>query len=129
MYVFMNTFRTRILVALLLITPAGFATKFYRGPFSAWVADSLSGVFYEVFWCLAASFFFMRTGGKKTAIWVFAVTCILEIFQLWHPPFLETIRSTFIGRALIGTSFSWLDFLHYALGSLAGWWLLERLKN
>jgi hypothetical protein len=50
--------------------------------------------------------------------------------QLWHPKSLETIRSSFIGSALIDTTFSWLDFPHYALGSFIGWqWLrwLEKL--
>jgi hypothetical protein len=119
----------RILAALILITPLGFATKFYRGPLHGWVADSLGGVLYEIFWCLAAALVFRRTDEKRIAVRVFLATCLLEILQLWHPPFLETVRSTFIGRTLIGTSFSWLDFPHYAIGCLAGWWMVKRLNQ
>jgi hypothetical protein len=120
-------FRIRLFIALLLVTPLGFATKFYSGPLHAWVHDSMGGVLYEVFWCLAAAVFFPRVNIKKTAALIFTATCVLEILQLWHPPFLEAVRMTFIGRTLIGTSFSWLDFPHYLLGCLAGWRLADRL--
>jgi len=93
------------------------------------VNDSLGGVLYEIFWCLSAAFLFHRAGARKTALCVFAATCMLETMQLWHPPFLEAVRSTFIGRTLAGTSFSWLDFPHYLAGCLAGWKLVERLKK
>jgi len=52
-----------------------------------------------------------------------------KCLQLWHPPFLELIRSTFWGRALIGTSFSWWDFPHYIFGSAIGGFLIEKLKG
>lgn len=57
------------------------------------------------------------------------MTCILEFLQLWHPPFLELIRSYLIGRLLIGTSFSWWDFPHYLVGCLIGWWWLAKLEK
>jgi len=125
---FFSLFRLRLLAALFAITPIGFATKFYTGPFRTWVADSLGGILYEVFWCLAGLFIFQNASSKKVAVWVFGITCLLECMQLWHPPFLETIRSTFIGRTLIGTSFAWLDFPHYAVGSLLGWHLVNSLR-
>jgi len=60
---------------------------------------------------------------------VFIVTCLLECLQLWHPPFLEVLRSGFIGRTIIGTSFVWSDFIYYVLGCLAGWFWLERIRK
>ncbi|MEW6743644.1 MAG: DUF2809 domain-containing protein [Planctomycetota bacterium] len=41
---------------------------------------------------------------------VVALTCLLEILQLWHAPLLERARSTFFGQALLGTTFSLWDF-------------------
>jgi hypothetical protein len=55
---------------------------------------------------------------------VFTITCVLEIVQLWHPPRLEAIRSTWAGRALVGTTFAWPDFAYYVIGCAIGWlWL------
>jgi hypothetical protein len=114
--------RRRLLVLLAFVVPLGFATKAYRGPLQVWVNDSLGGVWYEVFWCLVAAFAFPRSRPGRIAVWVFFATGVLETLQLWHPAFLETIRSTVIGRTLIGTSFAWSDFPHYAAGCLLGWY-------
>jgi hypothetical protein len=43
---------------------------------------------------------------------------MLELLQLWHPPLLEVVRSTFLGHALIGSGFQWSDLPHYAAGAL-----------
>jgi hypothetical protein len=61
----------------------------------------------------------------KIPLWVFIGTSLLEIFQLWHPWILEKIRSYFLGRTLVGTSFAWWDFPHYAMGCVLGWVLIE----
>jgi hypothetical protein len=57
----------------------------------------------------------------RIAIGVFVVTSLLEVLQLWHPWALEQARATFLGRALLGTTFAWWDFPHYALGCALGW--------
>ena len=114
--------RWPILVSLCVITPAGFWCKSYAGPGSRWFNDYGGGVAYEIFWCLVVFFFWpRRKDAVKIAVGVFIVTCALETLQLWHLIFLEQIRATFAGKALIGTTFVWWDFPHYALGSFAGW--------
>ena len=109
--------------------PLGFYSKFYRGPATEWVSGSLGGVLYEIFWCLLIFLCFPRTKPLRIAGIVLAVTCLLEFLQLWHPPFLETLRSCFLGRALLGTTFTWLDLPHYLAGSLLGWLWVERLRR
>ncbi len=118
------------LLSLVLIVPLGFYSKFYSGFAHQWVNDSLGGAFYEIFWCLIAFLFFDDKAPWKIALTVFLITCSLEFLQLWHPPFLELVRSIFIGRTIIGTSFVWSDFSYYLFGSLTGWlWLLMLQKK
>jgi len=93
----------------------------YEGPFSGWVNDSLAGAMYVAFWCLAVRLVFLSIKPVRIVIYVLAVTSSIEVMQLWHPPMLEYVRSFAWGRALIGTTFSWLDFPHYALGAAVGW--------
>ena len=114
-------------LSLIFIVPVGFYSKFYRGPAAPWVNDSLGGLFYEIFWCLAA--FLLRPHWKPRWIstGVLAATCTLEFMQLWHPPFLELVSSHFLGRTIIGTTFDWADFPYYFIGSGVGWYWLERL--
>ena len=126
-----TTKRIRILtvICLLVIIPLGFGSKFYAGPYQRWVNNSLSGVFYEIFWCLLALLVFPKTKILRIAVIVFLSTCLLEFLQLWHPPFLQMLRSTFIGVTILGNSFVVSDFLYYFIGSALGWLLLLRLRN
>jgi hypothetical protein len=125
----MNTFRLKVVLSLLFLTPIGFASKWYHGPHSMWFNNYFGGMLYEIFWCLVAIFIWPRTSGLKITLWVLGITSFLECLQLWHPPFLEAIRSTFIGRTLIGTSFAWWDFPYYVLGCSLGWLWIRLIKS
>jgi hypothetical protein len=121
--------RKRIFLSLLVITPLGFLSKRYAGPAQSWFNNYAAGVLYEIFWCLVLLFLWPRRESTvKITVVVLLVTGFLEVLQLWHPWMLEQIRSTFLGRALIGTTFSWWDFPHYILGCALGWfWMLRIL--
>ena len=117
------------LLSLLIIIPVGFSSKFYKGPAALWVNDSLSGVFYEIFWCLLIFLFLPQALPEIIALSVLVLTCFLEFLQLWHPPFLEYLRSFFVGRTILGATFAWTDFSYYFLGSGIGWFCLRQLRN
>ena len=121
--------RLLILLSLVVIVPVGFASKFYRGPAHSWVNDSLGGVFYVIFWCLAVFLVWRMARPWAIATGVVAVTCCLEFLQLWHPPFLQLLRRSFIGSTILGTTFVWSDFPYYFLGGLAAWAWLEVLRR
>jgi hypothetical protein len=117
------------LISLLIIVPVGFYSKLYAGPAANWVNNSLSGAFYEIFWCLLIFLFWDKGQPWIIAASVLVATCLLEFLQLWHPPFLEFMRSYFIGQAVLGTSFTWSDFPYYFLGCGIGWLWLSWLQN
>jgi len=114
-----------ILFSLLVVIPVGFYSKFYTGPAAHWVNNSLGGLFYEIFWCLLIAGLFPHLSPKWIAGSVCMATCGLEFLQLWHPPYLEAVRRTFIGQTILGTTFSLLDFPYYIAGSGAGYFLLR----
>jgi hypothetical protein len=111
------TSRRRRALLLLLIIPLGFATKIYAGPGSGWIANCLGGTFYVVFWVLVLLALFPTLSAGKVAVGVLAGTIVLEFLQLWHPPLLESLRSSFLGRTILGTTFSWIDIPFYILGA------------
>ena len=121
--------RPRILIALPITVAIGLGSKFYSGPGADWANNSLGGVFYEIFWQLAVLFCLPRASIRRIAAGVFITTCGLEFLQLWHPPFLETLRANFFARTVLGSTFAWSDFPYYAIGSLMGWALLGRLTR
>ena len=115
--------------SLVAVLAAGLYAKSYDGPAREWVNDSFAGVFYVVFWCLLGSLAFPCAGARRIAAIVLAVTCFLECLQLWHPAFLEWLRSGVVGRAILGRSFALSDFPYYFLGSAVGWLWVTRLKR
>jgi hypothetical protein len=121
--------RKRILISLLIVIPMGFLFKLYTGPARRWFNDYAAGVMYEIFWCLVLFFFWPhRESTTRITVAVLIITSTLEVLQLWHPWALEQVRSTFLGRALLGTTFSWWDFPHYILGCTIGrFWMLRIL--
>ena len=119
-----------IVVNLLIVVAMGFLFKYYTGFAHQWFNNYGAAVFYEIFWCLFAFLFFRsRAAVIQIPLWVFIITCILEILQLWHPPLLEQFRATLIGKWLIGTTFAWWDFPHYLLGCIFGWLWLRQLRR
>ena len=114
------SFRKSVILALVILVPIGFATKLYHGSCLTWVNGQLGGLFYEIFWCLVAAFFWPKVNPWRIAVTVCLITCALEFTQLWHPSFLVTARENFIGRTLIGHAFHWKDFPCYFIGSSLG---------
>ena len=126
----MRNIRKYCVFSLLAVTPVGFGFKLYTGPVQWWFNNYGAGLLYEIFWILIVFLIFPKERlVRKILMWVFIITCALEILQLWTPFILRAIRSSFIGRALIGTTFAWWDFVHYAIGCFLGWlWLRWLVK-
>ena len=113
---------------LLLITPLGFATKWYQGPLAWWVNGHAGGLLYVTFWILLVVLINPRWSAWSIAVTVLVLTCLVEILQLWHPPVLELLRDTFWGRTLLGHSFSWWDFPYYFFGAALGYGLAVAVR-
>jgi hypothetical protein len=124
-----NRKRLIILLLLVIITPLGFLTKFYSGPAEIWIQNSFGGLLYEIFWCLVFGFIFIGTKPLKIAIWVFLITSMLEVLQLWSIPLIDNLRNTFLGQTILGSSFNWYDFPYYIAGSIIGYLLLEGINR
>lgn len=117
------------IIILALLIPVGFYSKIYSGIGSHWVNNKLGGVFYEIFWCLVFFIIFTKSKPIHVAVGVLVVTSLLEFVQLLNNPFLEVIRSNFIGQTIIGNSFAWSDFPYYFVGSLLGYLVLRWIRR
>lgn len=106
----------------------GLATKVYTGPGETWVRFQAGGVFYVVFWTILVLVVWPGVSSATVAGAVVFVTCCVEVLQLWHPPFLEWVRSNWSGQLLLGNSFSWWDFPPYFVGGLIGYIAARTVK-
>ncbi len=117
------------IIVLFITVSIGFYTKLYSGIGHEWINNKLGGVFYVIFWCLTFHVFSPKTKAFYIAVWVLIITCTLEFSQLLNNSFLEAIRSTYIGRTIIGISFTWSDFPYYFVGSVLGYSVLKIIER
>jgi hypothetical protein len=101
--------RVLILLSLLLIIPLGILSKTYGGIGQEWVQNYSGDVLYEIFWCLLIFWFTPpskdRSNLVRIAAGVFAVTCTIEVCQLWFNLVPVVIRASFLWRMLLGAGF------------------------
>ena len=65
--------------------------------------------------------FFMRIFFSRMKLWKLALICYVlgvadELLQLYHAPWIESIRQTRIGGLILGFGFLWSDIICYAVG-------------
>jgi hypothetical protein len=118
-----------VLLELPIVIILGFLSKLYRGPYHLWLNNSLGGVFYVIFFILLFSLAVPKKRVLFVSLLVLIGTSGLEFLQLWHPPFLEAIRGTFIGVTILGNTFVPSDFIYYFIGGVSGFFLTKALKR
>jgi len=123
--------RAATTVALVAVTLLSLAAKFYRGPGDIWVNNwGPASVGYVLFFCLIGLWLVPRRSAIPAIIViVFTLTCLVEFLQLYRTSWLQTVRGMFLGRMVLGTSFSWWDFPAYVCGTVAAWFLLSWLVH
>ncbi len=105
-----------------LVIAIGLGCKYYRGAGSEVINNfGPASVAYVLLWMLLLFLIVPRV----ECVWQIAIgvclgTCLLEFLQLWHPPWLEALRATLLGRLVFGNTFSWWDFPAYFIGCLLG---------
>ena len=121
--------RFRLILIILILIPLGFAAKFYTGRGEHLLSDKIAGSLYVIFWSQLAINIFIHKNHYKILALVFLITCTLEFLQLYTSPFLLSVRSTFAGRSLIGSSFAWSDFVFYFTGTVVSWLIIQLLQK
>ncbi len=122
--------RTRLiaLVIVILLTPIGFYTKFYRGPGYNWVNSYTGDILYSMFWFFVLVFLRPRISAIKAAIIILIFSTVIEFSQLLSFPMLEKARDSFIGRTIFGVHFVPVDIIYYGIGCLLALGLCKTLN-
>ena len=53
-------------------------------------------------------------------MYALATSYVDEFSQLYHAPWIDSIRSTFLGHIILGEGFIWVDLVAYAIGIWIG---------
>ena len=111
-----SRFRAALFLFLLVLVPTAYWLRF-KAPFTGTLRDASGGAAYVIFWSAFAMLLRPFLSIWKVVLWVLALTCTLEVLQLWHPAWLEAIRRTLPGRLVLGTTFDPFDFPPYFAGA------------
>jgi Protein of unknown function (DUF2809) len=114
-------------VVLAVLVALGLGSKAYDGWGHGWINDSSGDVLYEMFWIWLVGSWQVRWRVDRIAIATFLITSLIEFSQII--PFPPAWQAQLWWRLLLGTSFTWLDFPHYAAGCLLGAISLSWLRN
>ena len=57
----------------------------------------------------------------RSALWALAFSYTIETTQLYHAPWIESLRATRLGHLVFGSTFNWPDFGAYTIGVLFAW--------
>lgn len=113
--------RRAIYLALtLVVTVMGLASRRYGAHMPSFVA-AYSG---DTLWALAAflglSTVVPRVSLRARAVIALGFSFAIEISQLYHAPWIDSIRATTIGGLILGFGFLWSDLACYTVGVLIG---------
>jgi Protein of unknown function (DUF2809) len=124
-----KNYRIALLIGIILIIPLGYSVRFATGLGMPLLQDITGSLAYQILLMLLVAFFCPRASLVKVAVWVCVASCVGELLQLWQPPLLQAIRATWIGRIVLGNTFTVSDFPPYAVGSFLGWLGLKWLRR
>jgi hypothetical protein len=85
-----------------------------------YISDAGGGIAYVLFWMFLVLLVYPIANVRFTAISICLATCTIEFLQLYQAPWLMAIRATLPGRLVLGSTFSWMDFPPYFIGSSLG---------
>jgi hypothetical protein len=113
--------RIRAAIAALVVIGCGLALRKFGYPVHLpFVVVKYGG---SCLWGAMVYFLLASLSGKtkafNLAIGAFAIALAVELFRLFHTPWLDAFRVTTAGALLIGRVFSFWNILFYALGILA----------
>ncbi|MDG2183729.1 MAG: DUF2809 domain-containing protein [Mariniblastus sp.] len=102
------------------------AYALFRTDLPGWWRLCGGGIPYTLFFVT----FFFALSPKRGLLGLFTCmaigwSCTAEFLQLWQVGWLNEIRSTTLGAALLGSSFTWSDIPPYFIGGGLGYLLLR----
>ena len=123
--------RNRVLYALLAVAVVACGLLWRSGYIP--LPPDLSNYGGDALWALMGfvgfGFLLPRTSTLTLALLALAFAWGVEFSQLYHAPWIDTIRATIPGRLVLGTTFNGPDLIAYALGVGTGAWTERRLRK
>jgi hypothetical protein len=119
--------RSRVLYAVLAlaVVAAGLLWRSGLIPLPQWLSNNGGDALWALMVFLGFGFLMPRKTTGMIALLALAFSWGVEFSQLYHAPWIDSIRATLPGRLVLGSTFNWPDLIAYAVGIALGAQLWE----
>ncbi len=123
--------RNRVQYALLAVAVVASGLLWRSGliPLPSWLSNNGGDALWALMVFVGIGFLLPRASTALIASLALTFSWGVEFSQLYHAPWIDSIRATIPGKLVLGNTFNWLDLIAYSLGvGLGAWaeWLLKR---
>lgn len=117
-----DLFRARLiyLLSAVLVIFTGLASRRYRSKLPEFLSEYAGDTLWGLMLFLFVSLFLARQPMLARAIVSLALASTVEISQLYHAPWIDSIRQTTLGGLILGFGFLWTDLVCYTVGIAFG---------
>ena len=117
-----NVKRNRLgyFVAGCVVVALGLSSRRYAASLPEFLARYAGDTLYATMIFIGFGFLFPRWRSLRVAVVSLIFCYAIEVSQLYHAPWIDTIRHTRVGGLVLGYGFLWSDLLCYTLGVILG---------
>ncbi|ENB9401221.1 MULTISPECIES: DUF2809 domain-containing protein [Bacillus] len=114
----MNTKRNRLLYAMftILVIILGLSSRKFAFALPALLNDYLGDALWALMIFIGFGFLFPKIVTKKLAFISLMFCYGIEVSQLYHAEWIDSIRATTLGGLVLGYGFLWSDLVAYTIG-------------
>ncbi|KXI94806.1 hypothetical protein ACS47_00540 [Bacillus cereus] len=127
----MNTKRNRLLYAMftILVIILGLSSRKFAFALPALLNDYLGDALWALMIFIGFGFLFPKIETKKLAFISLMFCYGIEVSQLYHAEWIDSIRATSLGGLVLGYGFLWNDLVAYIIGVGVGMFCEFMLRN
>lgn len=114
----LSTKRTaiRYFFLVLIVVILGLGSRSFSKYFPNWINLYLGDVLWGLMIFFLCGFLFRTKETRVVTARALIISYAVEISQLYHSPWIDTLRQTRIGGLVLGYGFLWSDLVSYAVG-------------
>jgi hypothetical protein len=98
----------------------GLSSRSFKTSLPVFVADYAGDFLWALMVFVLLGLIFNRAGSVSLGVIALLFSFAIEFSQLYHAPWIDSIRATKIGGLVLGFTFLWSDLICYAAGITLG---------
>jgi hypothetical protein len=116
----MRRSRFAYFVGTVFIVVLGLASRRYAAELPEFIAEYAGDTLWALMVFAIVGFLAPRWSSLRVAAVALAVAYLVEASQLYHAPWIESVRGTRVGGLALGYGFLWSDLVCYTVGVTLG---------